>query len=75
MSEYFYSKQKVVSTFLFANPSFLSGIARLFFVPSKIDFYNESETPQEADWKAIRNDWEMVGQDLREAMKSKSSAI
>lgn len=32
-------------------------------------YYNYSRTPQAADGKAIRSDWQMVGQDIRNGMK------
>ncbi len=35
-----------------------------------IDKYNASDTSEEADFKAIRSDWEAVGGDIRVAINS-----
>lgn len=58
----------VRSDFLFATPSFWSGVARLFDFFGQFDFYNVSRTPEEADCRAIYSDWRVTGQDLRHAM-------
>lgn len=34
-----------------------------------LQVYNESMTESEADEKAIRKDWEVVGEDIKEAFK------
>lgn len=52
------------SDFLFAMPSFWSGVARLLDLMGVFDDYNRSETPNEADARAMYADWAMVGQDL-----------
>ncbi|MDO8432987.1 MAG: hypothetical protein Q7S58_11325 [Candidatus Binatus sp.] len=57
----------VQTGFLFASPSFLSGIARLFDLFCQLDFYNVSRTPEEADARATYSDWRITGQDLRDA--------
>lgn len=57
------------STFMFATPSFVRGVGRL------VDFggamqgtsYNISDTPNEADEKALCSDWLAVGDDMLEA--------
>jgi hypothetical protein len=56
------------SDFLFAQPSFLTGIARIFDFSGSINLYNFSQTPEQADLRAIQNDWAMVGQDLNTAL-------
>jgi len=60
---------KVKSDFLFAQPSFASGAARVFDLFGHFDEYNQSETPLEADAKAIAADWLIVGQDLSDAIE------
>ena len=57
----------VRSDFLFAVPSVWSGVARLLDLFGKFDFYNVSQTPEQADARAIYSDWRIVGQDLRDA--------
>ena len=56
---------KSKSTFLFATPSFASGVARVLDLYGTYDRYNSSSTEAEADGKAIWLDWSVVGQDIR----------
>jgi hypothetical protein len=70
--------KKVKSDFLFAQPSFASGAARLLDMWGQFDEYNRSETPAEADAKAIAADWVLIGQDIAESIeyhKSEYSAV
>ncbi len=53
--------------FLFASPSFLEGAARTIDIFGNFDTYNRSESPEEADFRAISNDWLVICQDFREA--------
>lgn len=55
--------------FLFANPSFASGAARLLDFGGTFDQYNNSASPTEADANAAIADWYTVGDDIREAME------
>jgi hypothetical protein len=57
-----------MSDFLFARPSFLSGMARVADLFGQFDSYNDSVTPVEADRKAALADWTAVGNDMRHAM-------
>jgi hypothetical protein len=66
---------KVKSDFLFAQPSFGSGAARVFDLFGQFDEYNISETPTEADAKAIAADWIVVGQDLAYAIEQNESEM
>lgn len=59
---------RVKSDFLTSDPSFVSGVARLFDWAGLYDAYNQSRTGQEADAKAMFSDWRIVGQDLADAM-------
>jgi acetylornithine/succinyldiaminopimelate/putrescine aminotransferase len=56
--------------FLFAEPTFLSGIASLFDLSGSLVVYNESKTGQEADRRALASDWAVVGKDIRTAAKT-----
>jgi hypothetical protein len=62
------------SGILFARPSFLEGIGRLFDFGGTLNQYNDSSTPQEADIKALRADWEAVGDALRTALMEQEHA-
>lgn len=55
---------------LFARPSFLEGMGRIFDLGSNSDNYNRSANPELADRRALESDWRMVGRDLRTAMKA-----
>ena len=57
------------SKFLFADPSFLSGLARIGDIGGFFDRYNVSNTPAEADIRAMASDWATVAQDLGVAME------
>jgi len=61
--------KRVKTDFLFAQPSFSSGVARVIDLWGQFDEYNTSETPEEADARAIASDWMMVGQDLLDAIE------
>ncbi len=52
------------STFLFARPSFVEGVARVMDLGTTLQIYNESKTPEEADFKAMKKDWQAVGDDI-----------
>lgn len=51
--------------YLFANPSFLSGIARTIDLGGHFDAYNFSRTPEEADIEEIADDWRRVYESLK----------
>jgi hypothetical protein len=53
-----------MTDFLFARPSFLEGLARILDIGGTMQKYNESQTPEEADAKAMYNDFKTVGDDI-----------
>jgi hypothetical protein len=55
--------------FLFAQPSFASGAARLLDLWGCFDEYSRSESATEADARAIASDWAVVGQDIYYAIE------
>ena len=55
--------------YLFANPSFLSGIARTLDLGGHYDAYNFSLTTEEADEKEILDDWHRVYKQLLSSWK------
>jgi hypothetical protein len=65
--------KKVQSDFLFAQPSFLSGAARVVDMWGGFDEYNTSSTGVEADENAIAADWAVVGQDIFDAIQYQTS--
>ena len=57
------------SYFLFARPSFWAGIAALLDFGNTLSVYNESPTPRQADYFAMKSDWVAVGNDIRYAIE------
>ena len=66
---------RAVATFLFANPSFTSGVARLLDFNGTFDVYNRSRNEPEADSRATLCDWTIVGNDLGDAIMKLSQDI
>jgi hypothetical protein len=65
---------KTVQTdFLFAQPSFGSGVSRVLDLWGTFDDYNRCNTPEEADATAIAADWRIVGQDIYDAIDKLNS--
>lgn len=58
------------SSTLYAKPSFITGIASILDFGATLSQYNYSESPEEADYKALRKDFEMVALDLKTALKN-----
>jgi len=61
--------------FLFARPSFLEGVSRIFDLADTLNEYNGSVTPEEADYLALLSDWQTVGDDLRSAISAYKQEI
>jgi hypothetical protein len=61
---------KIRSLYLVAEPSFIEGVSRIFDFAGNMTFYNESDTPEEADLQALRADWEALAGDMRSAVGS-----
>lgn len=59
---------RAYSDFLFARPSFLEGVARIFDFGGTLNEYNGLFTGPEADAEAIRSDWAAIGHDMRAAI-------
>lgn len=53
---------------LFAGPSFIEGMARVLDMGATLQEYNTSNTDSEADAKALKNDWKMIGKDVKDAI-------
>lgn len=57
------------SSFLFAQPSFVEGVSRIFDFGCTLKDYNFSDSPEEADAIAMSNDWKAVYEDFESAFK------
>lgn len=70
-----FTQSITVSDFLFAQPSFWSGMARLLDVFGLFDSYNESSGPEEADAIAMYVDWRITGEDICRAANTFESEL
>ena len=57
-----------LSTFLFARPSFVEGIARVLDMGDTLTEFNQSLHGSQADRIALASDWMAVGCDIRDAI-------
>lgn len=55
--------------FLYARPSFLEGVARLFDFGGTLQTYNDSDSVEEADRIALAMDLQAIGEDMRTAIQ------
>jgi hypothetical protein len=53
--------------FLFTTPTFITGGATIFNIAGNFYDYNRSASGEEADCMAIKNDFNIVGNDLKQA--------
>lgn len=50
---------------LYAQPSLLEGVARLFDISGALNEYNFAVSGEDADFLAIRSGWYAIGRDMR----------
>ncbi|MDR3280131.1 MAG: hypothetical protein LBT23_06440 [Synergistaceae bacterium] len=58
-----------MTDFLFATPSFLGDMGRVIDLGNTLTIYNYTDSPAEADKRALCNDWSVVGSEIRNAAK------
>jgi hypothetical protein len=63
-----YSKENSLTDSLVVRPSFIRGLGRIWDFRGILNQYNASNTPQEADFKALKSDWATVGKDIKDAL-------
>lgn len=54
--------------FYYPIPGFLEGLARIMDLGNLLDDYPRVRSASETDTLALRSDWSMVGQDIRNAI-------
>ena len=64
---------RLLTTFLFAEPRFSFGFARLLDLAGTFNVYNNSKSEAEADLKALLSDWYVVSADVLDAMEKADS--
>ncbi|MEQ1733108.1 MAG: hypothetical protein ABL940_05510 [Bacteroidia bacterium] len=57
--------------FLFPKRNFWSGFSSVLNIYGNPNKFNSSKTGEEADCKAIKSDWEMIGEDFKYAIHIK----
>jgi hypothetical protein len=61
-------RNKHKTDFLLPAVSFITGMGSIFNVSGNYYSFNASKSGAEADCRALRSDWQMIGQDLEKAM-------
>ncbi|SIS83138.1 hypothetical protein SAMN05421789_10824 [Kaistella chaponensis] len=61
--------------FLLPKKGFIVGLGSIFNIYGDYFEYNTSDTPEEADRKALSSDWNIVGADLEEARRKLNSIL
>jgi hypothetical protein len=56
--------------FLFATPGFLKDMGRAIDFGDTMTQYNRSESSEAADLRALKNDWAVIGNDIKQAAES-----
>lgn len=60
--------------YLFARPSFVEGMARLFDFSGSLQTYNGHESGEQADYEAIKQDWQVIGDDIYKSIDNYEQA-
>lgn len=58
------------TSFLFPRTSFLIGIGSIINIAGNYFDFNYYESDDEADFRAIENDWGVIGQDIAHTIQS-----
>ncbi|MDE2188437.1 MAG: hypothetical protein KGJ35_01770 [Patescibacteria group bacterium] len=56
-------------------PSFFEGASSLLDLGANVQRYNLSSTDDEADYEALKSDWQAVGDDLRSSIKTYEQSL
>jgi hypothetical protein len=68
--------EEKIHDYLFAKSSFWEGVARLFDFGATMNEYNDDVlSPGEEDILAMESDWNLVAQDLKEAIEEYEKEI
>lgn len=67
----------MASDFFFVRPSLARGVARLLDIRGTLGrtAYNFSESPAEADTKALLSDWQVLAEDIAGAFEETSNRV
>lgn len=59
--------EEIRKYYLFAKPTAIDGVARIFDLAGSMQMYNSNKTGAEADAREIYSDWKNVGLDILKA--------
>ena len=63
------------SSFLCARPSFAEGMSRILDFGGTLTEYNNSATGEQADYLAVRADWQLIGLDIARALDEQDQKL
>jgi hypothetical protein len=63
------------TNFLFADPSFVAGMAAAIDIGGTLIEYNNSRNEPEADLRAMASDWAVTGKDIRTGVEKVATEI
>ena len=61
--------------FLFSMPSFFKGMGSVLNIGGSYSDFNLPANPQKVDAKAIKSDWDIIGQDFRDVINEYESSL
>jgi hypothetical protein len=67
------NKDRYITDFLFATPNYLTGAGTVINLAGNYYAFNVSKTGEEADHRAIQNDFNMIGQDIFDVIEGMKS--
>lgn len=62
------------TTYLYARPSFIEGIARILDFGNTLQVYNTSSGADDPDAWALATDWYAIGEDMKRAVREIQTA-
>lgn len=62
--------RKISTTILLPKKKFIVGLGSVFNIRGQYFDYNTSDSESEADSKALRSDWDMIGEDINDAKRT-----
>ncbi len=63
------------SDFLFARPSWISGVGRVIDLWACFEDFNDSPTNEAADERGLYSDWRMIGEELARAIEQEQERV
>lgn len=64
---------RYITSYIYSDSGFLVGMGSILNISGNYFDYNYCSSPEEADRKALKSDWKMVGQDIYDVMDLEAS--